>query len=65
MILETRAADGVIPSRADDEGPHSWNFEHTNHGRPEMTAMASQYAVAVERSRDPSARYASLGMTTL
>jgi hypothetical protein len=60
-----RFEEGVIPSRADDEGPPSWKFRHTNQDRPKLTMNTWHNAVAFQRSRGPSARFASLGMTRL
>jgi hypothetical protein len=64
MSVTMRVRYAVIPSRADDEGPPSWNFDRANHNGRKMTVMAWHDAVGVERLRDPSARFASLGMTT-
>src|ERR1700731_2312650 len=54
----------VIPSRADGEGPHSRSLRHTkkHHTRSDEDAVC--FAQALDHWRGPSARFASLGMTS-
>ena len=55
----------VIPSRGDGEGPRNCKLPLPRKSTRRLTEDAGWNAKAIERVRGPSARFASLGMTSV